>query len=121
MPSLRGKESCAGLREDVVDEVDAFRCGQERAVLGMFVEVPDERVEAGEGDADRPAAQAPWTVIRVGVSEESNVVARRAEIVDLDVLVPPDGGVVTASIGGGLQMLMDRQMRSRVKVNAIWG
>ena len=78
MPSLRGKESCAGFGEDVVDEVDALRCGQEWTVLGALVEVPDEGVEAGEGDADRPAAQAPWTVIRVGVSEESNVVARRA-------------------------------------------
>ena len=51
-----GGECCAGLREDVVDEVHALRCGQEWTVLGMLVEVPDEGVEAGVGDADRPAA-----------------------------------------------------------------
>ena len=35
-----------GLGEDVVDKVNALRCGQEWAVLGVLVEVPDERVEA---------------------------------------------------------------------------
>ena len=65
-----GCEFDAGLGEDAVDEVDALWRGQEWTVLGVLVEVSDEGVEAGEGDADRPAAQAPRPVIRVGVSEE---------------------------------------------------
>ena len=48
--------SCSGCGEDLVDEVDTLWRGQEWAVLGVLVEVPDEGVEAGEGDADRSAA-----------------------------------------------------------------
>lgn len=53
---MRVCERCAGLGEDVVDEVDAFRCGQEWTVLGVIVEVSHEGVEAGEGDAEVPGA-----------------------------------------------------------------
>ena len=38
---------CLGCSEDVVDEVEALWCGQERSVLGVLVEVPHEGVEAG--------------------------------------------------------------------------
>ena len=50
---------CSGCGEDVVDELDAFRCGQEWAVLGVLVEVPHEGVEAGVGDADALGGDAP--------------------------------------------------------------
>lgn len=49
------------------------------------------------------------------------MIARRAESVDLHVMVPPDRGIAAASVRGGLQMLMDRQMKSSVEVDAIWG
>ena len=48
-----------GLGEDLVDEVDALRCGQEWTVLGVLVEVPHEGVEAGVGDADALGGDAP--------------------------------------------------------------
>ena len=37
------------------------------------------------------------------------------------VLIPPEGGVAAASVRGGFQILMDREMRGHVKVDAIWG
>ena len=53
---MRVCERCAGLGEDVVDEGDALRRGQEWTVLGVIVEVSHEGVEAGEGDAEVPGA-----------------------------------------------------------------
>ena len=50
---------CTGCGEDLVDEVDALRCGQEWTVLGVLVEVPHEGVEAGVGDADALGGDAP--------------------------------------------------------------
>ena len=50
---------CSGCGEDLVDEVDALWCGQEWAVFGVLVEVPDEGVEAGVGDADALGGDAP--------------------------------------------------------------
>ena len=43
------------------------------------------------------------------------------DIENSHVLVPPEGGVAAASVRGGFQILMDREMRSHVKVDAIWG
>ena len=50
---------CTGSGEDLVDEVDALRCGQEWTVLGVLVEVSHEGVKAGEGDADALGGDAP--------------------------------------------------------------
>ena len=50
---------CTGSGEDVVDEVDAFRCGQEWAVLGVLVEVSHEGAEGGVGDADALGGDVP--------------------------------------------------------------
>lgn len=91
MAPLWGCECCAGLREDVIDEVDALRCGQEWTVLGVLVEVPHEDVEAGEGNADALGGDAPRSVIRVGVRIKNN--RRTVDDVDGDVILPQDGGV----------------------------
>ena len=50
---------CSGCGEDVVDELDAFRCGQEWTVLGVLVEMPHEGVKAGVGDADALGRDVP--------------------------------------------------------------
>ena len=80
-----------GIGEDVVNEVDALRCGQEWAILGMLVKVPDERVEAGEGDADVLGGDAPRSVIRVGVRVKNN--CWTVDDVDGDVILPQDGDI----------------------------
>ena len=61
---------CSGCGEDLVDEVDTLWRGQEWAVLGVPVEVPDEGVEADVGDADALGGDAPWSVVCVGVCFE---------------------------------------------------
>ncbi len=58
-----GCKRCAGLGEDVVDEVHALRCGQEWTVLGMLVEVPDEGVEAGGGMIVRRKDRIPLLTV----------------------------------------------------------
>lgn len=80
-----------GLGEDVVDEVDTLRCGQERAVLGVLVEVSHEGVEAGEGDADALGRDAPWSAVCVGVCVKNNRWA--VDDVDGDVILPQDGDI----------------------------
>ena len=50
---------CTGSGEDLVDEVDALRCGQEWTVLGVLVEVSHEGVESGVGDADALGGDVP--------------------------------------------------------------
>ena len=50
-----------GLGEDVVDEVDALRCGQEWTVLGVLVEMSHEGVKAGEG---MPMRSTRWSMAR---------------------------------------------------------
>ena len=59
-----GGEGLVGVGEDLVDQVDALGCGQERAVLGVLVEVPHEGVEPGVGDADVVGAEVPWSFAR---------------------------------------------------------
>ena len=85
-----------GLREDVVDEVDALRRGQEWTVLGVLVEVSHEGVEAGEGDADALGGDAPRSVIRVGVRVKNN--CWTVDDVDGDVILPQDGDVPVVGV-----------------------
>ena len=77
--------------EDVVDEVHALRRGQEWPVLGVLVEVSDEGVEAGEGDADALGRDAPWSVVYVGVSVKKY--RWMDDVIDGDVIRPQDGDV----------------------------
>ena len=85
-----------GLREDVIDEVDALRCGQEWTVLGVLVEVPDEGVEAGEGDADALGRDTPWSVVCVGVCFEKY--RWMDDVIDGDVIHPQDGDVPVVGV-----------------------
>ena len=86
-----GCEFHAGLGEDVVDKIDTLRCGQEWAVLGVLVEVSDEGVEAGEGDADALGRDPPWSVVYVGVSVKKY--RWMDDVIDGDVIRPQDGDV----------------------------
>ena len=88
---MRVCERCAGLGEDVVDEVDAFRCGQEWTVLGVIVEVSHEGVEAGEGDADALGRDAPRSAVCVRVCFEKYRWTEDA--VDRDIIRPQDGDI----------------------------
>lgn len=96
MAPLWGCECCVGLREDVVDEVDALRRGQEWTVLGALVEVSHEGVEAGEGDADALGGDAPWSTVCVGVCFKTYRWAEDA--VDGDVILPQDGDVPVVGV-----------------------
>ena len=82
---------CSGCGEDVVDEVDALWRGQEWVVLGVLVEVPDEGVEAGVGDADALGRDAPWSVGCAGVCFEEY--RWMDDVIDGDVIRPQDAGV----------------------------
>jgi len=82
---------CSGCGEDVVDEVDALWRGQEWVVLGVLVEVPDEGVEAGVGDADALGRDAPWSVGCAGVCFEKY--RWMDDVIDGDVIRPQDAGV----------------------------
>ena len=85
-----------GLGEDVVDEVDTLRCGQERTVLGVLVEVSHEGVEAGVGDADALGGDAPRPVVGVGVCVKNN--RWTVDDVDGDVILPQDGDVPVVGV-----------------------
>lgn len=85
-----------GLGEDVVDELDALRRGQEWPVLGVLVEVLDEGVEAGEGDADALGGDAPWSVVCVGVCFEKY--RWMDDVIDGDVIRPQDGDIPVVGV-----------------------
>lgn len=85
-----------GLGEDVVDEVDALRCGQEWTVLGVLVEMSHEGVKAGEGDADALGRDGPWPVVGVRVCFEKYRWTEDA--VDRDIIRPQDGDIPVVGV-----------------------
>ena len=85
-----------GLGENVVDEVDAFRCGQEWTVFGVLFEVPHEGVEAGVGDADALGGDAPRPAVCVGVGFEKY--RWMDDVIDGDVIRPQDGDVPVVGV-----------------------
>ena len=87
---LYGCELHVGLGEDVVDEVDAFRCGQEWTVLGVIVEVSHEGVEAGEGDAEVSGAD-DRRVRGYLLAEQIEVGSDDA--IDVDTVPPREGNL----------------------------